>query len=591
MGVIHKLKDEVVSFIIAQKKSDPRAGVRQLAALTSEKFQIKVSKSSVNEVLKRSSLSSSVGRRAAGTARPEKFAIPVARKKEISKNMRKLGMARKDAPEESAPVARADEPAAVEVRQDRDFFRRVEHLRSQRKSQKAPASRGMGFVFLKAAQWEISSRSWTAALLRKYITAPVSGHFDAAVDMFLFLKFLGAETFEDAAAYEDHGLWLLNGFGRHDPDGNRDLSGLRELFGWDKTMRDPAAAARLVMEYGREKEQAFLDADGFRLLLEDGSELTMDASMSSFAAGPAPSQPAGRPLPVDKAMTWLSNCLISNIRSPVFQKIPGEDRFDQSFYDMAAVFENFPGKRILKTSVFSGKDGEIAAFSTVPRQKRTFLAGVDPRQGEFKELTKTVKWAGKRPFYHEETDTAVYFTETKTDFITAQLAQLKGKTGVFRVITVWQEKEADPFWAVLTNQGRGSGGEILGEYMSRWPYFGLPARNVSVLSCDISETKRREMPVTDIFRDFIESLHGYCRRHFFPQACSSMNVTELIPILYDLPGNFHETKERVAVSLEIPDSAVHRKDIEYAVRRVNESHVFDYAGRRLWLDVDNDVYV
>ncbi len=63
MGVIHKLREDVVSFIVAQKKSDSSVSVRKLAALTSEKFQIKVSKSSVSIVLKGASLSSSVGRR------------------------------------------------------------------------------------------------------------------------------------------------------------------------------------------------------------------------------------------------------------------------------------------------------------------------------------------------------------------------------------------------------------------------------------------------------------------------------------------------------------------------------------------------
>ena len=91
MGVVHKLKEDVVNFIIDQKKKNPTSSIRRLAAEISEKFQIKVSKSSVSTILKNASLSSAVGRRTKNGARGEKFAIPLIRKTEISQNMQKAG--------------------------------------------------------------------------------------------------------------------------------------------------------------------------------------------------------------------------------------------------------------------------------------------------------------------------------------------------------------------------------------------------------------------------------------------------------------------------------------------------------------------
>ena len=81
MGVIHKLKDEVIQFILQKKSQYPDLSVRRLAEIVSDRFQAKVSKSSVNTVLKSAQLSSPVGRHQA--ADKEKiFKIPSEKKKE-----------------------------------------------------------------------------------------------------------------------------------------------------------------------------------------------------------------------------------------------------------------------------------------------------------------------------------------------------------------------------------------------------------------------------------------------------------------------------------------------------------------------------
>ncbi|MBI3618083.1 MAG: helix-turn-helix domain-containing protein, partial [Candidatus Omnitrophica bacterium] len=62
MGVVYKFRKEVIDFVLQQKRTDDDLGCRQLAVLTSEKFKIQVSKSSVNAIIKNANLSNSVGR-------------------------------------------------------------------------------------------------------------------------------------------------------------------------------------------------------------------------------------------------------------------------------------------------------------------------------------------------------------------------------------------------------------------------------------------------------------------------------------------------------------------------------------------------
>jgi hypothetical protein len=63
MGVIYKLKPQIKDFILAQKQANAQLSCRKLSALINEKFQIKVSKSHINEIIKQKGLSSRVGRK------------------------------------------------------------------------------------------------------------------------------------------------------------------------------------------------------------------------------------------------------------------------------------------------------------------------------------------------------------------------------------------------------------------------------------------------------------------------------------------------------------------------------------------------
>jgi len=74
MGVIHKLKPEVLNFILENKKNNPSLSCRNLEQLVLEKLQVKVSKSSINAIFKENSLSMPIGRRQ--KEKKKKFNMP-----------------------------------------------------------------------------------------------------------------------------------------------------------------------------------------------------------------------------------------------------------------------------------------------------------------------------------------------------------------------------------------------------------------------------------------------------------------------------------------------------------------------------------
>ncbi len=58
-----KLNEEIKQFIIQQKKTNPKLSCRNLTYLIKDRFQVNLSKSLINNVIKQSNLSSPVGRR------------------------------------------------------------------------------------------------------------------------------------------------------------------------------------------------------------------------------------------------------------------------------------------------------------------------------------------------------------------------------------------------------------------------------------------------------------------------------------------------------------------------------------------------
>lgn len=83
MGVTYKLKDEIINFIIQQKRENPQISCRKLVIILEENFQVHVSKSSVNAILKDAHLSSPVGRTPSDLDRIKKFSIPHEKKVQL----------------------------------------------------------------------------------------------------------------------------------------------------------------------------------------------------------------------------------------------------------------------------------------------------------------------------------------------------------------------------------------------------------------------------------------------------------------------------------------------------------------------------
>jgi len=164
MAKNYKLNEEIKQFIIQQKKANPALSCRGLTSLIKEKFQVELSKSLINNVLKESSLSSPVGRKSA------KQPIKEPEKEPIKEPIKESIIAQK--------------PAEAQIsRQEVEFMENG------------------GFFFLKAADLRLGLISNLTEIFSAYFPGSSKQEHQASIEALIYNPF-----FKDKKS-----LWLLIG--------------------------------------------------------------------------------------------------------------------------------------------------------------------------------------------------------------------------------------------------------------------------------------------------------------------------------------------------------------------------------------------
>ncbi|MCP3685704.1 MAG: hypothetical protein GY861_23910 [bacterium] len=83
MGVVYKLNTDVIDFIVNKKKEESDVSCRKMVDIVNEKFNLNISKSSINTIFKNFKLSCSVGRRQVREKKVKKFKLPDSRKLDV----------------------------------------------------------------------------------------------------------------------------------------------------------------------------------------------------------------------------------------------------------------------------------------------------------------------------------------------------------------------------------------------------------------------------------------------------------------------------------------------------------------------------
>ncbi|MDP8265183.1 MAG: hypothetical protein P9M12_06890 [Candidatus Aceula lacicola] len=528
MGITYKLKKEVVDYILLQKRTSPRLGCRKISDLASQFFQKEISKSSVNSILKTFLLSSPVGRRAAVGKKQEKFKIPEYRKKELFVNVPKELL--------------VDEPVVVQQEKKGNLFK------------------GAGAVILKAAELQVAQKGFVSSFVEEFSQSQL-------IESLLYSPVLGVSNQDELMREE--GLWKINGVGSQ-PSGQeiqKAMIGLEEL-------------ENKKQEIGLKSFEMFSEVKYFKLFLKNGDHFCIDAQFNSVWT--KENVHSRFSLPLEKSLDFLSKRIISNIRPIVLRCSPGVESFPSYFYTMLACFEGFSSQSVVKIDLLAEHDEVLSSFETILHKKRQFIVLLPNSHALFTQalskkgstLEGTFKFVGQNILYSQADLVVEHSLLDKEVALRAFILKIEGQ---------------EPFVLItnISNQAQNAE-QIINQYLEQWPHaikgyqdFMMmkeePASTICLkeLSLDEemdSDKKPLFLNKKNLFvNNFLTCMHQYCQKHFFPSSCHHLSFQEAQKIFYNLFGVIDNEDGVFKVSLVLPERYSHGKQLEYILRRVNES--------------------
>jgi len=599
MGVVHKLTKELGEFVLNKKKEQPSLSCRKLVDIVEKTYSVRLSKSSINTLIKESHLSSPVGRPVERRKR-KSFEIPEQRKQQLFPPAQTLPGA--DVQEEVVPTAAKEVAPPTPPAEPRP---EPEMPTEQKTVQPGVMLDSMGSIFLKAAEWELSGRSIFGGLLKAHCRDKSVADHDVIGEVLLFAEAFGVNGLEELTQYSKQGLWAINGLTERYPP----LAIFRAI----DSVEDKKS---LSLDLSIEAPQLFSEALGLKMILEDGTEVLMDGQLSSFWTLNVQSEFS---FPINKVMNYCADKILNNVQSVILACDQGIKDFTPEFYNFILAMENTPGKRITAVNAIDLSGQEIASFSAIPNKKRTFMMGVWPWQSKFSQIKASEDVARLESLTREGPLSPLFYQEIilSLDRRHQSLEWRDGPALKVRAFLLRKGIEDAPFMAIVTNGSQKKLGAqtIIMEYFDRWPSLDQGAicgnlrrwaqlrseeesavnqmipNNLSTGSLtrsdlEVAFAKMTHPDISELFRLFLGGLHNYCQRKYFALPCRDFDMELMRTAIYSLPGFLTAQKDQLVCRLIVPNKEfMYFKELASAASNVNERDILDRMGRRLHIEI------
>lgn len=567
MGVVYKLKKEVIDFITHRKNENPQISCRQLVKVVQQEFQLKLSKSSINTILKGAQLSSPIGRRAAAVFKAKKFKIPESKKQQIFPPLSKTIIAEK-----------TDEDG-IKIKtlplEESKILSKSPETETRRSSQPEISHDGLGSIFLKAAQWEMAERSILGKLLEENSGLTDIKNFDGIGEAFLFMQLF---EIKDIMNYKGTGLWAINNL----EDQNEIKNSLIQL----KELND---LSRLDINLEIELSQLVTNISAIEIILEDGSKIQLDPILFTFIKENVQSEQAGFQTVITSINTIVNNVQSVNIYS-INEKLLTE------LSNLFLSFSNERGKKIQKISAINHDGSILLTFDKIIEKNRFFTLGIWPDQEIFKGMLKFLDDKAIKPYEDQLTQSKGYYQEIPLQLgdLGLSLPMALNTHGVLRGVIVWKELNQMPEFILISNEKtqNKTGESIIINWRRRWPHKnGFPQqidikRVTETMQSETSaspgiDNKLAIMSLTQILLKIIKQLHEFCAKNYFCLTETENSFETLSSNIYSLPGTLEQSLNYLIVTLPPCPNSQLNVILDLAKNRVNLRSILDFKGRRL----------
>lgn len=537
MGIVYKLKPEIKSAIVNEKLSNPQLSCRKLINLIDQKYGIKVSKSSINSLIKNAGLSLPVGRRA---------------------KRKKLNLS-------ALSVSPAVEPIYQEIPAIADTINLPEPIAVQSVTESRPESISyLGALFLKAADSLLGG----STLLNEVISKRL-GKADIKTlqktELLIYKKLLPC-------------TWL-EAVNRQTVSDNEFSSYLTDL----------QSVSEINYDLYRVISNIIHPVRGFKFVLSDKSEFYIDAQRHTIWS--AANTPLDFSLTYWNASSYIKKTLQGNqyftLCMPPLDSYPPEEIFN-----FIQGLENRE-KKLYSVVLYGDRLEALETIGLDPTKKQKFIFGLWPTQYNQSRIVRKIGEFGEFDF--KPLNQPIYLAPIEivlTQSPVNKSVTLKGAALKFnqneKIRLVMLSNIDDPALDLQT---------VARIYLENWPNLeeGLTDFNrkfeyqayVSELdSFPVDKLHLRSGSVSDtqsLFDDYLKVLDLYVKRFFFPASFMEHDFSSMNQQFYSLSATVQAVDNMLLVRLLMPPGFKYAKDLEYACRRLNEYQPVVAHNQRLWL--------
>lgn len=580
MGIVYKLKPEVKEFILEQKKNNPILSCRGIASLLENKFQLKVSKSSINYIIKEAGLSLPIGRRRKKRRRPA--AVTILPTIEIALALPAPVQAEEPVTpiEEAPPTIPTQAPLEIGYHRQPSDACGVLSLTGQATSAEIPIElpserECTGAILLKAADYLIGGSSYIAEAIKRLLNTQEPDLL-AKTESLIYRPLFEMPDGAQSQGISD--LWNLIGKKFSSEGISSYLNELR-------------AVKIIAMEILQIISRALQEIHCLKVKYSDGSGLYLDGQMHTVWSVPH--------IPFDFSTTLykIKSYIAEHFQKDeplVFFTAPGYDVPTKEFFEFILSLES-KEKEIASLTLCGNKLEELETIKIGPAKQRFFALGFWPWQfGQYRAVKTKEDF---RLFHAETLKKDLYIAESEVELLQPNI----NKRLTLRGCALKSKPEEKTRLIILTNLSpeKTNLEELASLYLNYWPnleecfqdfsrkieLFTYTASAQRFFSTDALELKTETAPdIKGLLHYYLMALNYYVMWHFLPFGYEDQHFSMLNERFYSLKAMLKEEKEHILVAFQPPSDYPYLKDLAYACRRVNEREILTPQGKRLWLN-------
>lgn len=580
MGVTHKLKPEVIDFIVQQKKSFPNISCRHLSEVVSTTFKIKVSKSSINSVLQESHLSSPVGRRQIHGSENNvivkkpagQFKIPEQRKKEILQRPQPPEITKVIVPEPTKTKEPLGEKApVVGVAKMSNLNLAVPKPSLEPSPVAVETIENAGVIFLQAAQWDLAGGSILGKMIKEEFNGEALELCNQATDFCIFKNILNIDQLPTTFSRETAALQKITGLKQ---ENRADIINLADKikaisdFGMKASVEVETLFQRVafVKIHSTQGEALYFNPRTHQVFLDN-----VQSADCSLAA----------------AVKIITDNILNNVQSAVFYASTPE--FPEKLISVLQnIFTGKAGQGFKEISLHDKAGVEMAKYPYSTQKERDFILGFTPTNAILSKLQAGVSGVAEEVFEYPAISQKVYCRRHSYEDLST------GKQNNLSFLALHSSSSEPPFMILIVKnlQETASAKEAVSKFLQICPE--IHGVTVSVLNSTQEESLSEfsellmNLGISGSLEEGMVSLQrilSLWAQKRFRNTKDLILDEENMKVFYNLAGEWREDDYFLNISLILSSLNEKTSVLPSAVSALNQSLIFTPHGKRLLLDL------